>query len=521
MTLYQALSGSKKDCPLTLRKHIRPEDIHDKITVKSVEDELPPTWWEQLIPCWDRQLEQKVQRASRVIAILVLLDKHDRIGPLLRDGLIDDHLPLVRDGDCLRSHCGAKSFKLFSTSHGYGGFADMFLETQWVVRAPILDFETSNSIIPHIHLEPSATLPLDCTEVGTTAYSVVYKATPWPLHYKGIKVQPHGKVCMAVKQFKVASKDNPNAYYHEELANLKQVQKFEHEHLNIPLAYCDQARSIFFPWADGGDLWKFWEANNPQKLERTSDTFLWALRQITGLTRALELIHEDNTRHGDLKPSNILHFTGGATKLGILKIADFGVSRTHKIATGLRQSATITKASTIMYEAPEAHNFFGNRQSRSRKYDCWSMGCIMLEFVMWLLYDSTAISNCMTKREPPYQEYYRPIAGVDAANHAIEDAMEVHPIVIDAVEEMKDHIWFKGTAMGDIVTLVTSNLLRIKPEERLGAGDTHQRLQTILSAAQDNLSPFTKKVDPKLPVPPLFSQPAKKPLIQATYQQHP
>ncbi len=36
-----------------------------------------------------------------------------------------------------------------------------------------------------------------------------------------------------------------------------------------------------------------------------------------------------------------------------------------------------------MYEPPEAE--VGQNEPRSRRYDVWSMGCIYLEFAIWLL----------------------------------------------------------------------------------------------------------------------------------------
>ncbi|TRX89461.1 hypothetical protein FHL15_009630 [Xylaria flabelliformis] len=518
MTLRKKLMDKREECPLTNREHIRPDDIRSIITAENVKKELPSTWGRYLIPCWDWELEDKVQRASKIIAILALLGKYDSIDTLLKDGLIDDHLPLVKEGNCLRSKCGQKIFGSFTTCRDYRDLADMFLETQWVVWTPILDFKAGN--LTSIHLQPFSTLPFDYEVVATTTYSAVYKGIPWPSHCNGIRDILHGEVCIAIKQFKDGPKADRNRYYREELANLELIQMIEDEHLSKPLACCEQVRTIFFPWAGGGDLWDFWEVNGPQELKRTPDVFLWALRQIAGLTHALELIHQANTRHGDLKPSNILHFTDGTTKLGTLKIADFGVSRIHKIETGLRSNPTITKASTFIYEAPEAHDSVKNLQSRSRKYDCWSMGCIMLEFVMWLLYDYTAISSCWDKRDPPDHAYYRPIAGSDPMNQAIEHVMEVHPAVGKAVKGMQNHIWFEKTVVKDIVKLVESGLLKIKSEERLGAGETHNRLLEILATAQEDLSPFTKEVDPTLPLPVIFSQPPPDVSIQATYEQH-
>lgn len=187
MTLREELKAAQEGCPLTKCKRIRPDIIHKVITAESVKDELPLTWGRRLFPCWDWELEHRVQRASKVIAILVLLGRQDCIDALLSDGLIDDHLPLVKDGDCPRSQRGEKSFKSFNSCCGARDLADIFLETQWVVWAPILDFKAGD--LTPIDLQPSSTLPLDYEKVDITDYSTVYKGTMWPLHYKGIKVK--------------------------------------------------------------------------------------------------------------------------------------------------------------------------------------------------------------------------------------------------------------------------------------------------------------------------------------------
>jgi hypothetical protein len=97
--------------------------------------------------------------------------------------------------------------------------------------------------------------------------------------------------------------------------------------------------------------------------------------------------------------------------------------------------------------------------------------------------------------------------------------MEVHPAVNDAVSGLACHPWFENTALEAIVKLVRSDLLKINPEKRLGAGDTHKALQVILAAAQKDMSPFVRAVDPTLAVPAMFSQPIRQVFIQATYEQ--
>ncbi|KAI1173821.1 kinase-like domain-containing protein [Nemania sp. FL0916] len=518
MTLRKDLRDAREECLITKRQRIRPDSIHKIITAESIKGELrSSTWIGRLFSSRGLTLEDKVQRASKIIAILALIDKSGCIDTLLNDGLTDDHLPLVEDGNCLRSQCGERSFESFDPRHGDKHLAEMFLEHQWDVWVPILNFEPG--VLTQISLHSSSSLPFDCEEIATTGYSAVYKGTLWPLYHKGINDKPQDKGCIAVKQFKDAPKpDDKDLYYQQELKNLERIRTIVNEHLSQPLACCEQARSIFFPWATGGDLCNFWEANGPQKLQRTPEIFLWTLRQICGITHALEAIHQVSIRHGDLKPSNILHFTDGTTELGILKIADFGVSKEHMLATGLRSDPTITKASTFTYEAPEAHDSFKSRGSRSRRYDCWSLGCIILESIIWFLYDCDAIVSCRSQRDAEHYSYYRPIPGSDPRNKAIEDVMEVHPVTDTAIREMERHVWFKNTAVESIVELVTSNLLKIKPEERLGAGDTRKALQEILATAQKDLSPFTKEADPLL-IPPFFRHKPPKTAALATYEE--
>lgn len=96
---------------------------------------------------------------------------------------------------------------------------------------------------------------------------------------------------------------------------------------------------------------------------------------------------EQHWRHGDLKPENILHFKDEKSPwLGTLKIADLGLAKQHAFATTQRQDPTGQKYTTTHYEAPEVITNMNSRVPRSRRYDIWSMGCIIFEYMIWLLY---------------------------------------------------------------------------------------------------------------------------------------
>ena len=272
------------------------------------------------------------------------------------------------------------------------------------------------------------------------------------------------------------------------------------------LAICDLVPCIIFPWADGGDLAQFWKRD----YLKGPDDFLWSLEQMVGLAHALELLHEINCRHGDLKPANILYFTQDGT--GILKIADFGIARTHTQKTGFVRGKTITSVSTRAYEAPEATS----ELARSRRYDCWSMGCIMLEFVVWLLYDFTAIANFTGSLDPNEYQYYRQKSSQDRQISEEWEKWEVHPKVIEAMDGLRADERCGRTSLAAIVDIVDENLLRIHYEDRIRAIELHKQLQTILHCVKKDSSYRVNWGAPKK-IPSIFSQSSSHPSPKSTY----
>jgi serine/threonine protein kinase len=96
-----------------------------------------------------------------------------------------------------------------------------------------------------------------------------------------------------------------------------------------------------------------------------------------------EVLHNSSIRHGNLKPENILNFQYGEKGLGRLKIADMGLTKRHIVATGSWSHQIDTEYDTVAYEAPEMVTTISGR---SRFSDIWSIGCIIMDFVIWNLY---------------------------------------------------------------------------------------------------------------------------------------
>lgn len=176
---------------------------------------------------------------------------------------------------------------------------------------------------------------------------------------------------------------------------------------------------LLFRWADGGNLNDLWRKEHPLP-KVTYEWMCWLAEQCAGLAFGLEGVHNtrmtaeevemfglspisptssrasaesgtgiseedddgrDYGRHGDIKPQNVLWFKhdDNSFNLGVLKLADFGLTTFHHAAT--TQVTPNNIPTTPTYSAPEREI----DEKLSRPFDIWSLGCIFLEFVTWIL----------------------------------------------------------------------------------------------------------------------------------------
>ncbi|KAF2621900.1 HET-domain-containing protein [Macroventuria anomochaeta] len=264
-----------------------------------------------------------------------------------------------------------------------------------------------------------------------------------------------------------------------------------------------------FPWADGDSLRDYWD--NTRWQCPTGDIISQAVTQLRGLADALVSLHDGvrarasrndendtdededsinlniqirnednevtkpletpnpkNIRHGDLKPENILRFVGTGISLGTLKIADMGLAKQHIVATQDRKHLTSTRYGTIRYEAPEAVDTL--QGPRSRLYDIWSMGCITLEFIIWILYGNDELNNFYTQVQGGDKQrlcQYFEMLDVGQARRA-----EVHPVVLRWISHIEkvDPECQRDSATRDLIRLVREKLLVVPlPPNRASA----------------------------------------------------
>lgn len=275
----------------------------------------------------------------------------------------------------------------------------------------------------------------------------------------------------AIKALKVSA-DQPgteiDSSWGREARALEDIKGLRHEHIievKAIIKWEGKGNFFMFQWADGGSLRDFYQRHpNPvlsAKLVREIVSQLW------GLSSALDQLHNyqkgendsgesdsESYRHGDLKPENILRFENGTT-VGFLRISDLGLAKHHIDETGLR-GPTVTRYGTPLYEPPEV--ILEADVARSRQYDIWSMGCVFLELLVWLMYGYGELEK--------FNLSMNSALGNSSPYWVMEDtggpgrSASVHPIVVDMMEIMRKDLLTAGTtAIGDLLQLIKTRLL--------------------------------------------------------------
>lgn len=248
--------------------------------------------------------------------------------------------------------------------------------------------------------------------------------------------------------------------------------KQDHPHFIQTIArYTHGARHFFiFPWARGGNLRNLWKeqqslstacASLNVNKEYSVGYIRWFFEQLLGLSGAVERLHNPpnqpggSCRHGDLKPENILCFCKAVPEAGYLPtdiklvIADAGHAKIHEKATDLRGERTTTQAGTQTYTPPEVE--VSSDKARSRRYDIWSLGCLYLEFLIWIMYGPRGLEafHDDVKRAQPYT-FYR-------TNPDVSLKPEVQAW-IDAIKKDPRCAPVMSTAVGRLINLIEKRL---------------------------------------------------------------
>ncbi|GAW11807.1 hypothetical protein ANO14919_011590 [Xylariales sp. No.14919] len=437
--------------------------IAEIITVETIEAQFP--WYNIFKVRSSCSSDQVVQQAKGVLAILGLCEKESDIWNLFNEGkgLTDDHLPLELRANGLSNVLvsrGGREFKSFLSWKDIE--IECFFKKQWLVLAPVLEVRGQ-----HIPMGGEVPLPFyDMKVVSHGFTSTVYKGRLPASH---VIPKANNDPRIAIKRYGLEE------YFEREKDNLENIQKLDHPHLIQHIATIQKGNSFYaiLYWADGGNLCDFWERNPDFFLTRRSGLFIWCFQQMLGLVEGLFALHEKGCRHGDLKPENILHFQNSDDpkihhgEYGTLIIADVGISRVHHIVTELRHDRTKTYDTTRSYEGPEAET--GGDKPRSRRYDMWSVGCIFMEFAIWLLYGYKAINAFRERRKEfsPKAAYYE----------FTNPTVKINPAVEAELKALRNDA--PCTGLTELVDLIANDLIVIEPKDRAEAGALRDKFRQI------------------------------------------
>lgn len=280
-----------------------------------------------------------------------------------------------------------------------------------------------------------------------------------------------GNFCVAVKTLIHSIEEEAE----KEALALEDIRRSSNVHLIKAIAYIrtepKTEYSFVFPWAEHGNLWDFWLSQ--KGAQGDGKYFIRVFRQLTCLARAINELSDKGIRHGDLKPENILCFktdnglpAGEGKKLDAmvrLVISDVGLAKSHDEKTQLR-AKTDTRVSTRRYAAPELETHPNG--TLSRRFDVWSMGCIFLEFAIWLIYGRKKLQD-FTSGKPSETEKFKFFITNPNNKHldsgkGPRQIADRHPAVDSCISEMQNHPWCSnGTAIRRLIDLVSNKMLVI------------------------------------------------------------
>ena len=120
---------------------------------------------------------------------------------------------------------------------------------------------------------------------------------------------------------------------------------------------------IVMEFADGGDFYGRIVEHNKRKTQFNED-HIWKI--FIQVVKGLQVLHEHNILHRDLKSANIFLMKDGRAKLGDLNVS--------KIA---KKGLLYTQTGTPYYASPEVWRDL----PYDAKSDMWSLGCILYEGV--------------------------------------------------------------------------------------------------------------------------------------------
>lgn len=395
----------------------------------------------------DLQLQgSRVQTYLRTFALLVLVERGGDIGKFIREEVSDQKLPVRRDSATGRGKISLchkdnpeqplKCFKDWKTFE-----REAFESKQWRFLVPYFDLDAgdrakhqnldSETILPwckkddrsHSSSQPSgqeggyASVSRIKIDPSSHGFRTVLEKVSQSFHPRPSSSLVRVKLTLLLQ---IGLKDdffalkmlhdqdfNDEKQFQNELEQLKRFNGLVHDHLvTLLTTFTLNKRYYFlFPYADN-TLEQYWENAKPPTLDLA--TVRWVSKQCSGIMAAMDSIHDPKHlknltvmkygRHGDIKPDNILWFRSSKDPRGILVVSDMGLSSFNHDTS--RSNIPNTKIPKVPgYRPPECDVEGG---TISRAYDIWTLGCLFLELLTWLLGGWKLVEQFQNERKSIY-----------------------------------------------------------------------------------------------------------------------
>ncbi|KAI1370663.1 kinase-like domain-containing protein [Hypoxylon crocopeplum] len=333
----------------------------------------------------------------RLFATLVLIDKGLDVFRFIDEGISDEKLPATEHSiACTREwgrHRDRDEFYIWQwkTSIPFLAYGEHKVFDAQVVL-PFLKSSTMRSNSLHSGQLGRKTHITPITEAG--GYGEVSYVEIHPQRHdfnKFFRSLPKQEGPFALKKLFGTDPTQIEDGFKKEVRMLKKFDGKVHPHIVTILTTFQYGNHYYllFPWAEC-DLGRYFERiRNPIRgLERVR----WLSEQCFKIMEAIHLIHNPpdlNTlkpdkklfgRHGDIKAENILVFRSQKGKENLV-LSDFGQGSVHHDWS--KSNIPNKKISTTPGFRPPECDMEDGRISRA--FDVWTLGCLFLDLLTWLL----------------------------------------------------------------------------------------------------------------------------------------
>lgn len=458
--------------------------------------------------------------ARKIFAILVCIGKGKLVSSFLSEGITDADLPIsIPKGS-------SQQKKWITPIETCGGWSsrelDDFSRVQWYFLAPIF----TKLRTQHYELDDNCVMPFikDTEhEARSGGFSDVWEVVIHPAHQKFFASV--SQFTLILNQSNWPQNENPSIalkrlhsrkeddFKHEAYMLTALAQNQHHHLIKLLATYKFRGQYHFmFPYANS-NLRQYWEQKEPHW---SHETLNWMLKQMHGIASALHAIHNFHSatpnnrsahnnsqpdhfidlrhavnfgeerfgRHGDLKPENILWVESVPGSLGILQIADLGLGTFHTLDSRSNVEAKSVGGSPT-YVPPEC----ALDLPISRAYDIWSLGCVFLEFIIWLLEGSEGLEKFANDRLSKAHDgvYDNSFFIVALRSDTGKYAANVRPAVREWIRDLRTHQ--RGSAfVHDLLDLIEQEMLVVRPQNRITSGRLSQKLKGFATMAATNES---------------------------------